>query len=92
MTLTNPTERDIELTPCPNYLVIVTEAPWKTANRLNCAGAHPVPAGGTESFAMQIAIPNTAHLGPATVTWTWMGPLPPADDRPAARFTITAPQ
>jgi hypothetical protein len=68
VTLTNPTDHDIALEPCPTFIQH-GDAGYKDPHLLNCAQAHPVPAGGTEEFAMQVAIPANARLGRSHLRW-----------------------
>lgn len=67
--LTNPTSAPIRLEPCPAFVQSVASA--KKANQLNCAAAHDVPAGGTESFAMELPVPSGSQPGPARLNWVF---------------------
>lgn len=55
VTLFNPSSVAIPLDPCPNYRQSVDgQIGGRAEYELNCAQAGPVPAGGTEVFAMVI--------------------------------------
>ena len=69
VTLHNRTDKDFPLSPCPNYsqtTKLETETP--TDHALNCAASRPIPAGGSESFAMTIPIPATTQAY-ASLIW-----------------------
>lgn len=65
--LTNPTEMDVALEPCPNLLQTFG-ATVKQGWSLNCGDAHPVLAGGSEAFAMELRVPADA-AGATRLGW-----------------------
>jgi hypothetical protein len=65
--LTNPTDHDIALDPCPSY--VQSGAGVKNHYQLNCRQAHPVAPHHSETFAMQIAIPPDTATGPTKLVW-----------------------
>lgn len=88
VTLTNPTDADIPLDPCPNYSVIL-QVPVKTGGyrQLNCA-VPAIPAHGSIRFAMRLPIPSfTTFSGPATLSWA-LGDNGATDQAPAASVLI----
>lgn len=68
VTLSNPTDADIALEPCPSYLVWTDKT--KLQYRLNCAQAHPVPAHGSETFAIKVAVSHDALTGSSYLNWS----------------------
>jgi len=69
--VSNPGTEQALLDPCPNFLQALGGSDVKDPHALNCAQAHPIPAGGTETFAMELAVPATAASGPTTLFWTF---------------------
>ena len=68
ITLTNGSPSHIALYPCPPFVQTLTGVA-KEAGLLNCPAAHPVPAGGSEVFAMELAVPATAPGGIYVLGW-----------------------
>lgn len=66
VTLSNPTTTDIALDLCPDFLQTMTGV--KQTYLLNCPQADPVPAGGSEVFAMELVVPADLN-GPTQVSW-----------------------
>ena len=60
----------LTLDPCPNFLQTLLAAQQKQRHALNCAAAQRIPAGGAETFNMELLVPATSVLGPATLTWS----------------------
>lgn len=71
--LTNPTDTDVPLDACPNLLQALGSA-VKRLWALNCAAAGPVPAQGSETFAMELAVPGDAPVGGLRLVWSLAGP------------------
>jgi hypothetical protein len=68
--LRNPTNKDIELDPCPAYYAAFGESASAATVRsyLNCDGAPAaVPAHGSVRFAMQMRISRTDDIQPGFV-------------------------
>ncbi len=69
VTLHNATDKEFPLSPCPNYSQTTKlESAAPTDYALNCAAARPIPAGGSEAFAMTIAVPATTQAF-ASLIW-----------------------
>ena len=71
ITLTNPSDRDLDLVDlCPGY-VETAEAgvPMKEVYGLNCAAAKMLPAHGELRFQMELTVATDAS-GPMSVYWT----------------------
>ena len=66
-TLTNATPTAVTLAPCPG--LVQELAVDKLAGQLNCQAARSVPAGGSEVFAMELAVPPGAKNGTQTLSW-----------------------
>lgn len=76
VTLRNPTSHAVTLSPCPSYAEFV--APLGTSLSqdthryfLNCGAVSAIPARGSVTFAMRVAIPRAA--GPAKYGWILQG-------------------
>ena len=69
VTLANPTAHDIALEPCPTFIQHGA-AGIKDLHLLNCAQAQPISAGGSEVFAMRVAIPATEPVGRTRLWWS----------------------
>jgi hypothetical protein len=73
--LTNPTLREVPLTPCPSYEQVVNDELKSEANmlrghyELNCGSLSAIAPGSTFRFAMRTTIPSTLH-GPGILNWT----------------------
>lgn len=68
VTLSNATATEVPLTPCPDFLQAFGTS-VKEQHALNCVAARPVPAGGRETFAMQLAVPTSQTSGTERLTW-----------------------
>ena len=77
VTLTNTGVSTAPLSPCPSY-----EKGFKGAGsfdgigvgyQLNCAAAAPIPAGGSETFEMEVPVPVSMPVGQDTFTWAIAG-------------------
>jgi hypothetical protein len=73
VTLTNDNEQDVPLDPCPNVLQALA-AGAKGLWGLNCGAARPVPARGSETFVMELRVPDNAPTGPQRLVWSLTGP------------------
>jgi hypothetical protein len=71
--LYNPGDRPVALSPCPAYLEH-SDVPTKLLYRLDCRSVHSVPAHGEVRYAMEMAIPADAPVGPMGMWWTFFGP------------------
>jgi hypothetical protein len=69
--LTNPTDHDISLDPCPSYIEDGIGA--KEQHLLNCSVVQSIPAHGTVRFAMEMAIPDSANEGSGLMYWDFIG-------------------
>ena len=67
LTLTNPGRSGVALRPCPNFVQVFDRV--KDRHRLNCAAAQPIPAGGSEAFAMELPVPADSTSGQARLAW-----------------------
>ncbi|MCA1720070.1 MAG: hypothetical protein LC779_02815, partial [Actinobacteria bacterium] len=65
--LENATGAPIPLDPCPTFTQSISVA--REDHQLNCAAGADVPAGGGETFEMQLRVPRSAVPGPARLTW-----------------------
>jgi hypothetical protein len=74
VTLRNPTETGVSLSPCPSYAEFMVQdgaRPVTARYYLNCQAAPEVPAGGSVTFDIRIATP--AVTGPAKYGWSLQG-------------------
>jgi len=76
VTLSNPTASPVSLSACPAY----TQSVWAdgkssdTTLRLNCAAAGgQIPANGSVSFDMQVAVPAELAAGNGKLSWKLEG-------------------
>jgi len=76
VTLSNPTASPVSLSACPSY----TQSVWAdgkssdTTLRLNCAAAGgQIPANGSVSFDMQLAVPAELAAGNGKLSWKLEG-------------------
>jgi len=76
VTLSNPTASPVSLSACPSY----TQSVWAkgkssdTTLRLNCAAAGgQIPANGSVSFDMQVAVPAELAAGNGKLSWKLEG-------------------
>jgi hypothetical protein len=83
VTITNPAQAAVRLSPCPNYEMGLSVAPAK-AYKLNCPPARVIGPGQSRTYQMQIAIPANAPAGLAKIGWFLLNP-----NRTGAGGTIT---
>jgi hypothetical protein len=73
VTLKNPSDQPIALSPCPGYQQVLNTASAQAGGtlRLNCAGAGGVvPAHGERQFEMRALVPEAAgHEGGVKLSW-----------------------
>lgn len=71
VSLANPTDRDIKLTPCPSYIQHGSDfgVPIKQLYQLNCAGAGVIPVHRAVRYEMRLAVPASAPDGTAVLSW-----------------------
>ncbi len=75
VTLANPTDQDIPLSPCPSYSQSLSQPAGDGSTGssgtwlLNCAAAGAIPAHGRVTFEMQLSVPDTMVAGPAKLFW-----------------------
>jgi Protein of unknown function (DUF4232) len=76
VTLSNPSGADVSLVPCPSYTEAVgsgSSSRWVGTVRyyeLNCDTIHAIPAGGSVTFEMRLALPKTQPTS-SDVKFTW---------------------
>lgn len=68
VTLANPTDEAIELSPCPSYVESMPQA--KESYQLNCIPGLLVPAHGSVPFDMRLNVPEFLEP-PTELTLTW---------------------
>lgn len=69
LTLANPTSESIALDPCRGYYQRIDSMKSQYfAFQLNCSDAHPIPAGGRESFVMEMSAAGLS-VGVHGVDW-----------------------
>ena len=88
VTLANPTAASFPLVPCPSYEEFVgsgSDSVWVATIRdymLDCDTVHAVPAGGSVSFEMRLAIPLDQPSGTAKFGWDLQGDRGPWANAP----------
>jgi hypothetical protein len=93
VTLTNPLRIDVPLSPCPAYDEFVgsgSTEPWVATvlhYYLNCDASPTIPAGGSMTFAMRLALPADQPGGAAKFGWDVQGGGGPWAN---AALTVTA--
>jgi hypothetical protein len=97
VTVANPTGADVALEPCPAYEEWVSsgDQAWVSTTRdyyLNCASAPMIPAGGTLTFAMRLALPANQPAGMAKFGWDIQGGAGPSATAPLEVRPSGAPQ
>ncbi len=76
VTLRNPTSHAVALRPCPSYAEFVA-SPGTSLSQdthryfLNCGAVSAIPARGSVTFIMRVAVPSTT--GPAKYGWILQG-------------------
>ncbi len=89
--LSNPTSDPIALDPCPGYRELLNDTVPKAVtletHELNCGVADAVPAHGSLTFAMEIAVPANAAAAPGILSWDL--DVAGAESNMPARITIT---
>jgi hypothetical protein len=83
VTLTNPLNRRIALSPCPAYIEHSSTG-IKLEYRLDCSFVHSIPAHSFSIYQMKMAIPAATPSGPMTVFWGVIGP-----NTPSSHATVT---
>jgi len=73
VTLTNPLNRPVALSPCPAYIEHSSTG-IKLEYQLNCAFLHTIPAHSVSIYQMKMTIPDATPSGPMTVFWSVIGP------------------
>ncbi len=78
VTLANPTAGDIALSPCPAYVEFVGSGStsWVATvlnYYLNCDATPEIPAGGSVTFEMRLAVPSDQPAGMAKFGWDFQG-------------------
>ena len=87
--LTNRSRATVSFDRCPAYVQQLVPAGQVEVHTLNCAHAKPIPAGKTEAFAMEIAVPRNAPLGGNGLFWG-LDPFGAKAPQISARATIEA--
>jgi hypothetical protein len=79
VTLSNRSELDYRLDSCPDYSEFLGAKVAGGLYQLNCNQLGAIPAGGSATFAMQLAIPTTVPAGMTQLTWAFSdGTVTPA--------------
>lgn len=65
--VTNPTESEIRLDPCPGYIQAIGDL--KDQRLLNCAASPTIPAHASVEFAVEIPVSADLRPGPARLLW-----------------------
>jgi hypothetical protein len=87
VTLANPTDVAVPLSPCPNYLQDLTMVKAGGYSRLNCVVSE-IPPRDEVRFAMRLLVPDyVTTTGPVTLNWELETDR--ADATPKASGTIT---
>jgi hypothetical protein len=87
--LTNPTDRPINLIPCPGYIQSArSPTPVKDLYALNCVPVAAIAAYDTVRFEMRMQIPADTPAGSLTIFWNLIGPSRPGS---SAALTVTTP-
>lgn len=78
VTLTNPTDADFRLNPCPAYTEFVGTGSTKWVAtvlnyELNCDATTTIPAGGSVTFEMHLALPVDQPAGSGKFGWGLQG-------------------
>jgi hypothetical protein len=73
VTLKNPLNRAVPLSPCPLYIEHASTN-LKLEYQLNCSVVRTIPAHGYFIYQMKMAIPGSTPPGPLTVYWSVIGP------------------
>jgi hypothetical protein len=77
VTLTNTGVSTASLSPCPTYEEgfkgVGSFDGFGVSYQLNCAAAAPIPAGGSETFEMEMPVPVSMPAGRDTFTWAIAG-------------------
>ncbi len=76
VTLRNPTSHAVALSPCPSYAEFVAPPGTSLSQDthryfLNCGAVSAIPARGSVTFIMRVAVPSTT--GPAKYGWILQG-------------------
>jgi len=77
VTLTNTGRSTTSLSPCPSYEEgfkgVGSFDGFGVSYQLNCAAAAPIPAGGSETFEMEVPVPASIPAGRDAFTWAIAG-------------------
>ncbi|MGD0449314.1 MAG: hypothetical protein ABSB36_12040 [Candidatus Dormibacteria bacterium] len=77
VTLTNTGASAASFSPCPSYEEgfkgVGSFDGFGVSYQLNCAAAGPIPAGGSETFEMEVPVPASVPAGQETFTWAIAG-------------------
>jgi len=78
VTLSNPTTTDVALSPCPTYTEFVGTGSTKWLATvlyygLNCDSTPAIPAGGSATFEMHLALPADQPAGSGKFGWQVQG-------------------
>jgi hypothetical protein len=77
VTLTNTGVSTASLSPCPSYEEgfkrVGSFDGFGVSYQLNCAAAAPIPAGGSETFEMEVPVPASMPAGRDAFTWAIAG-------------------
>lgn len=73
VTLSNPDQQPVSLSPCPVYIEYSSIA-TKATYQLNCNQERSIPPHGQVEYQMQMPIPATATPGQARLWWSLVGP------------------
>jgi hypothetical protein len=77
VTLTNTGASAASFSPCPSceegFKGVGSFDGFGVSYQLNCAAAGPIPAGGSETFEMEVPVPASVPAGQETFTWAIAG-------------------
>ena len=87
--LHNESQSTLRFARCPLVAELLAPAGAIEAHPLNCAGAHPVRAGGSIRFEMRLRVPSAAPLGVNGLFWD-LDPLGAQGPEVVARVIVAA--
>lgn len=70
VTLTNASNADYRLTPCPDYVEILGAKQAQVRYQLNCAPVGHIGSGRSVTFEMRLAVPPSMAPGPTVLNWS----------------------
>jgi hypothetical protein len=85
--LRNESQSELRFKPCPLFAQLLAPNGAIEPHLLSCAGAHPVPAGGSIRFEMRYRVPADAPLGVNGLFWE-LDPLGAQSSAPIARVVV----